>query len=231
MAKRYENNIVLAFGDTHFPYQHQETIPFLKEVKELYKPERVIHMGDILDVYSVSSYPTDPDHPDSWSHEIRKAREGLKELYDLFPEVDVMSSNHDDRPYKKSRIAGIPREFLVSFKDIIGAPEGWKWHADLRITVDSTREKLYFAHTKNGGQNAALNTAKDMGCTVALGHNHTRFGATAFKPHKRVIYGVDVGCLVSDKGAPYDYNKGTRGRPIQGCFVFIDGEPIGMRLK
>lgn len=229
MAKRYANEVVLAFGDTHFPYHHKETIPFLKFVKEEFNPDRVVHLGDILDVYSVSAYPTDPDHPDTWSQEIKKARAVLKELYEIFPDVDVMESNHDDRAYKKSRLAGVPREYLVPFKDIIGAPDGWNWHKQLSITVDSTRDKIMFRHTMTGG---SLVGARDLARTVVLGHHHTLFGSHGFSPKKgKTYYGVDAGCLISDTGSPYKYNKGDRGRPIQGCCVLISGEPIMLRLK
>jgi len=227
MAKRLENNIVLAFGDTHFPYHHKYALEFLADLKSSFNPDRVIHMGDILDVYSVSSYPTDIDHPDSWSQEIKKARKVLKDVYKLFPDVDVLESNHDDRAYKKSRVSGIPREFLIAFKNLIDAPAGWKWHKDLSITVDSTREQLFFAHTKTGG---SLVCAQDKGCTSALGHSHTKFGAHCFKPHKKNLWGVDTGCLISDRGSPFKYNKGDRGRPIQGAVIFIEGIPRAIPL-
>ena len=229
MAKRRDNNVVLAFGDTHLPYQHKHMLEFLGDVNSTYKPDRVIHMGDLLDIYSVSSYPTDPDHPDTWSQEIKKARKILPELYKLFPNVDILECNHDDRAYKKSRIAGIPREYLIPFKKLVGAPEEWKWHMDLRITVDSTREQLYFAHTKTGG---ALVTAKDLGCSAFLGHNHSKFGASAFSPTRnKMLWGVDCGCLVSDKGSPFKYNKGDRGRPINGCVIITEGVPLCIPLK
>ena len=228
MAKRYENNCILAFGDTHAPYAHKDALEFLREVSEYYKPDRVVHLGDILDVYSVSSYPTDPDHPDTWSQEIKKARLWLEGLYELFPDVEVMESNHDDRAYKKSRLSGIPREYLVPFKDIIGAPDGWSWHESLNLTVDSTRDKVLFRHTMTGG---SLVAAKDLARTVVLGHSHSKFGATAFSPRKgKVHWGVDAGCLISDKGSPFKYNKGDRSRPIQGCAIIQEGQPILVRL-
>ena len=227
MVKRRDNGVVLAFSDTHFPYHHKHTLEFLADIKSTYEPDRVIHCGDLLDIYSVSAYPTDINHKDSWPQEIKKALKILHRFYRIFPEVDIMESNHDDRAYRKSRVAGIPREFLIPFRELVEAPPGWRWHNDLRITIDSTREHLYFAHTKTGG---SLATAKDKGCTAVIGHHHSRFGAVGFKPYKRVIYGVDAGCLISDKGSPYKYNKGDRGRPIQGCIVFIDGKPLPIQL-
>ena len=227
--KRYNNNTVLVFGDTHFPYEHKRTFEFLSEVAWKYMPDRVIHTGDLMDIYSVSAYPKDPNHPDSWDKEIKKARKRVAELASIFSELEVVESNHDDRAYKKSRLAGIPREFLVPYKEVCGAPEGWKWHRELSITVDSTRDRLFFAHTKTGG---ALKCAQDKGCTSVLGHLHSKFGSSAFKPSKnKLIWGVDAGCLVSDEGAPYSYNKQDRGRPIQGCVLIQEGVPTCIPLR
>jgi hypothetical protein len=223
LPKRYDNEVILAFGDTHFPYHDHRVFDFLNHVDSVYKPDRVIHMGDVLDIYSVSDYPKDADHPHTWKDEIQKARECVKTLAQIFPDLEVMSSNHDDRVYKKSRVSGIPREFMIKYEDVLGAPPTWKWYPHLTLTVDSSRRQIFFAHTKTGG---ALRTAQDIGKTCVLGHNHCRFGAEAFKPtNKKIIWGVDAGCLVSDKGAPYSYNKNDRGRPIKGCVVLVGGVP------
>lgn len=229
MPKRYDNSVVLVFGDTHAPYHHKYTLEFLGDIASKYQPDRVIHTGDLLDIYSVSDYPKDPEHPDSWSQEIKQGRRFVSALSELFPKMEVMESNHDDRAYKKSRVAGVPREFLIPYNKVVGAPDSWKWHRDLTIRCESTRECMYFVHTKTGG---SLVAAKDMGMTVAIGHHHSRFGAVAFRPKKSVtLWGIDVGCLISDKGAPYAYNKQDRGRPIQGCCVIIEGVPTMIPLR
>jgi len=227
--KRYENTVILAFGDTHAPYHHKETLAFLEYVKERYEPNRVIHTGDLLDIYSVSAYPKDTDHPDSWKKEIKQGRKFVTKLAKIFPKLDLLESNHDDRAYKKSRLAGVPREFMLPYRNIVGAPDGWKWHRHLKITVDSTREQIFFAHHKTGG---SLICAKDLGCSCVLGHKHSTFGATSFKPTgKKLLWGIDAGCLISDKGAPYAYNKLDRGRPIQGCVIIQDGVPTMIPLN
>jgi hypothetical protein len=223
MPKRYDNNCVLVFGDTHFPYEHKGMWAFLEYLKSEYPIDRVVHMGDIMDMYSVSAYPKDPDHKDSWSDELKKGRKKVKRLVELFPDMCVLESNHDDRAYKKSRISGLPRSFLIEYREVIGAPPGWKWYPELNIRAESNKTHMFFAHTKAGG---ALSTAQDKGMSAFLGHHHSRFGMSGFKANKKTIYGVDVGCLVSDKGSPFKYNKMDRGRPIQGACVVVDGMPI-----
>ena len=228
MAKRYKNDTVMVWSDLHAPYQHKHALEFLGDIKQTYKPDRIVCLGDLLDMYSVSSYPKDINHKDSWSKEIKNARKVLKEIGKLFPKMDVMSSNHDDRLAKKAGVAGVPREFLVPYRTVVDAPEEWVWKDRLSLTIDSTREKLCFAHTLTGG---ALAGAKDYGCTTVIGHHHSRFGSTGFKsPAGNLIFGVDSGCLISDKGSPYKYNKQDRSRPIQGCVIIAGGVPILLPL-
>lgn len=211
------------------PYEHKRTFEFLADTAATFKPDRFVCTGDLLDMYSVSIYPKSPSHPDSWPDELKKGRKKIKRLGQLFPDLEVCESNHDDRAYKKSRIAGVPREFLIPYKEVIGAPKAWKWHRDLTLTVDATREQIFFAHTKAGG---SLTCAKELGMTTVLGHQHTLFGAHSFKPvrKRRPVWGVDCGCLVSDKGSPFSYNKTYRGRPVTGCFIIAEGNPIPIPL-
>ena len=219
--KRLNNQAVLVIADTHLPYHHKGTFDFINDALKLYKPDRVIHLGDVLDIYGVSSYPKSLDHKDTWTEELKKGRKCIQDLAKL-PNLEILSSNHDDRPYKASRISGVPREFLVKYMDVIGAPEGWKLKHDFSITVDSDRSNWMFAHTINGG---ALVAAKTLNKSVVIGHHHTRFGATAFNNGSKVLWGVDSGCLISDKGSPYKYNKTQLGRPIRGCCMILDGVP------
>lgn len=224
MTKRYNNDTILVFGDIHAPYQHKNTLEFLGDIASTYQPDRIVNLGDLGDIYSVSNYPTDIDHPDSWSNEIKGLRKFVKKLSELFPDQEVLTSNHDDRVYRKSIKSGIPREALIKYEKLIGAPSTWKWHDRLTLTVDSTRERITFAHTMTGGVFAC---AKSLGMTTVIGHSHTKFGVQAFSPTKgKIIYGVDAGCLISDKGSPFSYNKGDRGRPIRGCCIIKEGVPF-----
>ena len=223
--KRYNNDCILVFSDTHAPYNHPASLSFLEKVRDTYQPDRVICNGDLGDIYSVSNYPTDVNHPDTWHQEIKGLRRFVTNLVTLFPFMDVLTSNHDDRIYRKAVASGVPRETIVPYKDIIGTPDPWKWHDRLSITVDYDRSNWTFVHTISTA--SALHAAKFLGCNVCMGHFHSRFGASAWSPNgKKIIYGVDTGCLISDKGSPFKYNKGDIGRPIRGCVVIKQGVPF-----
>ena len=48
VKKAVKNSCILIISDMHAPYGHQDTIPFLKEIKRVYKPDRVVCVGDDL---------------------------------------------------------------------------------------------------------------------------------------------------------------------------------------
>lgn len=228
MPKRYTNNSILVYGDIHAPYHHPDTLDFLRDTARTYSPDRIIDLGDDLDMYTVSDYPKDIEHEDNWNAEFKKGRKFIQQLGTLFPDQEVLSSNHCDRAYKKSRVAGVPREFLIPFLKVIDAPVGWRLKDYIRLTVDSTRQHWLFQHTMISG---SLEAAKNLGVSVCLGHSHTKFGIQSFHNGFNHLYGVDAGCLISDKGSPFAYNKNQIGRPIRGCVVILEGIPQLVPMK
>ena len=61
------NKSILIISDTHIPYHHPDLIPFLKDLKEIYKPDRVIHIGDEVDKHAMSFHDSDPDRLDMYN--------------------------------------------------------------------------------------------------------------------------------------------------------------------
>ena len=134
-----------------------------------------------------------------------------------------ISITGNSRPYRKSVVAGIPREFLVKYLDVIGAPPDWKIHSSLNITVDADRSNWTMVHSF-GGSNA-LNVAKHKATNIIMGHHHSRSGIASFNNGKKVVHGIDTGCLISDSGSPYRYNRLDIGRPIRSVVMIIEGVP------
>ena len=224
--KRYSNDSVLLYGDLHAPYQHKDTLDFLADVNREWKPDRVIDMGDTLDQYAVSRYPKSPA-ADNVVKELKKAKKVVRQLGKIFPKVDILKSNHCERLYQRATVAGIPREYLLPYATLIDAPDGWKWHDDLSLTINATREQLYLIHTKSG---TTLNLAKYYSSNVAVGHKHHSFGVQWFTTPKGTYFAIDVGCLISDKGYAFSYNKGQALRPTKGCFMIVEGVPVPIKM-
>lgn len=216
-----ENSSVLIISDTHFPYSHPDTIKFLTAVKRFYKPDRVIHIGDEIDAHAMSFHSHDPDLL-SPSSELELAIKYLKILYRLFPNVDVMESNHGSLVYRRAKAFGIPKSVIKSYRDMLEAPLGWKWHKDLVIKL-SNGSLCYFSHSKGSD---ILRVSQSMGMSCVSGHEHNKFEIRYWANPLGLYFGMTVGCLIDDKSLAYSYNKLIAKRPLIGVGVICNGYPI-----
>lgn len=211
---------VLIIPDLHAPYGHPDAIDFLKAVANLIKPYDVINLGDEVDGHSISFHEKDPGLL-SPSDELRTAIERLKPLYQLFPKMQILESNHGSLVYRRGRHAGLPRSVFKSYREILEAPKGWVWHNDLVLTLKSG-ERVYFTHGKSF---QGIQLSKNMAMHVVQGHYHTQFQIQHWSnPHAR-FWSMQCGCLIDDSSLAFAYNKATLQRPILGCGAIIDNEP------
>ncbi len=217
----YDNSRILVISDLHLPYGNKKTFEFLQYLKDKYEPTRVVQIGDECD-YNFSSYhESDPDLY-SAGHELKKAREQIKQLEKMFPEVDLLESNHGSIPMRKSKTAGLSRDCIKSYNDILGVGEGWRWHDDLTITLPNG-QRVYFCH---GRSSDGLKLSKNMSCNVVQGHFHSKFNIQYWSNPDNLFWSMQAGCLVDSKSLAMAYNKLTLDRPIIGCGLIIDSKPV-----
>ena len=214
------NKSVLIISDTHFPYQHPDTIRFLTEIKKTYSPDRVVHIGDEIDGHAISFHPSDPDLA-SPGDELALAIQRLEPLYKLFPKVDVVESNHGSLVYRKGKVHGIPRFVFKSYREVIGAPKGWKWHFDLTIRL-SNNQQVYFCHGKSSSPGKL---SQSMGMSTVQGHFHERMEIIYWANPNGLFFDMRVGCLIDDKSLAFNYNNTNLKRPLIGTGIILNGQP------
>lgn len=212
-------NRILIISDTHIPYHHPDLIPFLKDLKKVLKPDRVIHIGDELDKHAMSFHDSDPDLP-SAGDELRLSLPIIKELEQLFPIVDLLDSNHGSLVYRRSLKHGIPKAYLKDYREFLQVGKGWTWHDDL--TVKTPTGPVYFCHGKVAD---VLKLAQSMGMSCVQGHYHSSFNIKYYGNSLGLYFGLQVGCLINKDSLAFRYNKTQRARPLIGCGAIIDGLP------
>lgn len=217
----HDNSRILVVSDLHAPYSHPNTIPFLKMLIEKYKPTRFISVGDEQDIHANSFHVPDPDLM-SAGDELKAARKFLGELYEIMPDMDILSSNHGDLFYRKAKHHGIPLHVMKSYNDVLGVGDGWRWHSDLVVDLPNGKN-VYFCHGKS--QNG-LKLSQNMGMSCVQGHYHNSFNIQYWSSPLELHFSMQVGCLVDDKSLAMAYNKLTVNRPIIGCGLIIDGVPV-----
>ena len=216
--KKY--NKVFVIGDLHIPYHHRSSFAFLKAVKEKYKPDLVINIGDELDQHAISMHDSNPDLP-SAGDELKTSKTYIKELEKIFPKMILIHSNHSSLVYRRALKYGLPREYLRSYNEFLGVGKDWQWIDDLTITL-SDDSRCFFTH---GMSADVLKLAMQMGKHCVQGHYHSKFSIGYFSNPDELIWGMQVGCLTSQSSMAFDYAKNFKNRFIMGSGMIIDGQP------
>ncbi len=210
---------ILIISDTQAPAHHPDTIEFLKHEAKLFKPDRIVHIGDELDLHNLSKYAHDPDLPGP-KDELEQGLAFMDELYDMFPEAEVCISNHGARPYLRAKEAGLPSNFIRSYKEFMRAPKGWTWHH--QITIDN----IAFIHGEGlSGDGARLKACTLMQKSCVFGHIHSHAGVSYFSNKEHLLFGFNVGCLIDLHSPYFEYNRHQLHRPIIGIGLIEDGLP------
>ncbi len=219
--KKHDNSRIMFISDMHCPYQHEKTVEWLAGLKDKYKPTRIICVGDEVDRHGLSYHESDPDLY-SAGHELKEAKKTIKQLHDLFPDMDIMESNHGSLHLRKALTHGIPQAYIKSYNDILEVSKGWVWHHDLIIELPNGQD-CYITHGKNAN---GLRLSQNMGMNVVQGHHHSEFGIGYWSNPRNLFFAMAVGCLIDDKSLAMRHNKLTMKRPIIGTGLIIDSKPI-----
>lgn len=212
---------ILCISDMHLPYCHPDTLKFLKALKEKYIPDKVVCLGDEVDYHSLSFHASDPDL-DSAGKELAKALAYIDSIYELFPECDVLESNHGSMAYRKAKFHGMPRHLLKSYKDVLFAPQGWSWHRDLVLTM-SNGQKVLFVH---GFRKNSLAESQRCKMNFVQGHHHSQAEIRYHcGPDYQQQFGMTVGCMIDDISLAFEYNKLYSARPILSHAIIENGVP------
>ena len=229
------NTIIIS--DLHAPYHHKDALLFLAALKKKYKPTRVISVGDECDWHSMSFHDKNPDLK-SPGDELNEAQSVLRELYAIFPVMDIVESNHGAMVFRKALAHGFPRQTIMSYADMIfGEREskgnlvrkrilgtGWTWHDKLVLDLGGGHQCL-IVHGDGVPANS-LNSVKQAGMSVVYGHHHSRYDLQYHSTSEFLHFGMVVGCLIDPKHVAFDYGKKrVLARPIIGCGAIIDGHP------
>jgi hypothetical protein len=180
------NSRILVISDTHEPFSHPDKLKFLKAIKDKYDPDRVIHIGDEIDSHAMSYHDSDPNLF-SAGEELKRAREKIWEIEELYPKVDVLESNHGSLWYRKAKTHGIPREVIRSYESILDTKK-WKWHFELELLLPN-KQPCYFHH---GRSTNVLLASKERGMSAVQGHYHEKFVISYWGTPERLNWAMKI---------------------------------------
>lgn len=223
--KNVSTGNVLVISDMHLPFQHKDTFRFLQALKDKYKPSIVVCIGDECDKHSLSYHESETSLP-SANDELAMATKHILELEKMFPEMYLVESNHGSLAYRKAKTVGIPNQYLKSYNEVYGVGSGWKWMDHLVMNIHG--QDVLFIHGKTTD---VTKVSKANSMCVVQGHYHTLskvewwqpYGYGNDKPKRR--WAMQVGCLIDNSSAAFNYNKQSPIAPIISCGIIVNGKP------
>lgn len=222
-TKKYDNSRILFLSDMHIPYHHKNLLSFLEMLKKRYDPTRVICVGDEVDHHALSFHDSDPDLS-SAGDEVKKTLGVIAEVNKLFPEMDLVDSNHGSLAYRKAKHHGIPRHYIKSYNDVLGVDAGWQWHYDLVIDMSEFDVPDVYVH--HGKSSNGLRLSQSMGMSSVQGHFHETMNIQYWANPKGLYYSMQIGCLIDDDSYAFAYNNANLKRPLIGTGLILEGTPV-----
>ena len=223
MKKSKNKETVLVIPDIQCPFEHPDTIEFLKAVEEWCEPTKIIQIGDLIDSHAISDFASDPDGL-SAGDELERTKKHLKKFYKAFPNVEVVVGNHDTRLYRLAYKTGIPRSCMRNLEDLLAFPKGWSLHEEVIYDNVTYEHGDKFG---NGGGNNAFKKAIDANMmSTVYGHFHASAGIRYYANKKFLHFAMNVGCLMDTHSYAAAYGARFPSKPILGCGVVFEGTPM-----
>lgn len=224
---KYKKENILIVGDTQFPYDRDDYLDFCDKVRDKYKCGRIIHIGDIADCLNFSFYPKDPSAP-SVLEEVEELKIAFEDWEKVFPEMECVVGNHDNRVRRRLDSAGFPEELITTenvFREAFGLPKGWSLHDKIKVKTKSG--DVYFFHGDELGSSiVAGQTARKLGASLVRGHHHTQSFLYFISTPHQLIFDMIVGCGIDKDKIAFKYQRKNMARPIFSCGVIENGKPI-----
>lgn len=213
---------IVVMPDLHAPYHHKHSLAFMQLVRDKFKPELVINLGDEADKHAMSFHDSDPDLM-SAGDELAATIKVMAELEKIFPRMLLCDSNHGSMAYRKAKHHGFPAAMIRGYREVLfpnGGGKGWNWAENWRVRT--AMGDVLFKHQPSG---PILTDASHNQCNLVVGHHHGKFSIEYGASSARLYWGGFFGCLIDKDSLAFAYGKHTMYKPILGCGVIINGVP------
>lgn len=209
---------VLIIPDLHEPVSHPGALAFCKDLRDKYKCDTVVFIGDVCDMQAISFHANNPQCPGPID-EFHLTKAAVQKWYKAFPKAKVCIGNHDARVIRLAESVNIPPQYLRDHAEV-WKTLGWEWGNEFVI------DDVYYWHgTNRSGINPAFNVMRDMLMSAVIGHCHSAAGIKwVANPLKR-IFGMDTGCLIDVDAFQFAYGYNQKKRPMLSACVVLDGIP------
>lgn len=217
----------LVVPDLQTPFQAHGALEFCERVRREFSipKDNVLFAGDEVDNFhgkGLDKKP-DPDAEHTPRQELEAAVEELRRWYATYPEARLAVSNHGTRYERRAAEAEISSQWLRLYRDVIQAPQGWRWQD--RWLIQASKQPFVLEHGHEGASRTEGKVLENGYSTV---HGHfTKAQIIYVSNHLgRRLWGFCAAALIDFDTYAFRYAKRYPRRADNGVGVILDGGRI-----
>jgi predicted phosphodiesterase len=221
---------IVIVSDLQIPYHDPKAVHNLIDFIKRYKPDRVVSIGDEIDLPQVSKW--EKGRMGEYAGTIGKDRDATVKILEQLRVTDVIRSNHTDRLFNyiasyAPGLYGIPELQLENF---LRLPELGitYWRKPMPIAPNWVAVHGDHGRISQVAGQTALKQALQHGKSLVCGHTH-RLGLSSVTEASggivgRIVTGLEVGNLMSFKKAFYTHGSANWQQGFG--LLYVDGRNV-----
>lgn len=227
---------ILIVPDCHHPYADPGAWRLMLKCARIFRPDRIVVLGDFVDFYAVSDHDKDPRRGSQLDAEVKVANEALDDLDAIgAAHRHFCEGNHENRLYRYLQRHAPALLDTCDVQSLLRLPErGWTFS---RYGQHHRIGDLWFTHAVNGaaGRLAHHRAGATFQRSVVIGHTHriatTAYGNVVGDRYMASMFGwlgsaVDASyCHDAEKAASWALGFGLGWKLASGA-VHVQAVPI-----
>jgi predicted phosphodiesterase len=221
---------IVIVSDLQIPYHDPRAVHNLIDFIKRYKPDRVVSIGDEIDLPQVSKW--EKGRMGEYAGTIGKDRDATVKILEQLRVTDVIRSNHTDRLFNyiasyAPGLYGIPELQLENF---LRLPELGitYWRKPMPIAPNWVAVHGDHGRISQVAGQTALKQALQHGKSLVCGHTH-RLGLSSVTEASggivgRIVTGLEVGNLMDFKKAHYTHGSANWQQGFG--LLYVDGRNV-----
>lgn len=214
---------IAVLPDCHVPFHDQKAVDLAVKVIKDFKPDVLVHLGDLADFHSLSAHRKDPTKNTSFLTELEKVHKVMDQLDNLAPRKVFCEGNHCNR-LQRYLFDRAPE--LYPFMTVESALQlkerGWEYHPYQEVV---TIGPVSFVHDLGySGVNGARQTAQAFPGNLVYGHSHRTSSFTMGNLKRDTYTCWNIGWLGDSRAIEYlpsvkikqDWTKGFMLINVEG---------------
>ncbi len=211
----------LIISDTHFPWVSKRVLDAIYEWANKYKPERVVQIGDLYDMYAHSKFPRSQNIYQPKQEE-ELGRKGAQEMWvtikSIVPSAECVGlvGNHDIRALRRT-LESLPslEHVIEKYLEALMTFDGVRLITDPREEYVADGVTYMHGYKSRIGEHLSYNLANTV-------HGHTHRGGTTFKRIAgATLWELDVGFAGDVESKVFHYTPTKSSAETPG-FGWVD---------